>query len=285
MLATPILSGGTLVAVLTVHAHSARAWSVSDRHLVGELAERVWSSVARVRDRAALVRSRTALSQAERMAALGAVLGGISHELNNPLAVVTAQAQLIAMLADGTDLADRAHKVHEAGDRCARIIRNFAAVARQTPPDRQRVEIDDVLVRAIRQVSAIDGCDIHSVVARPLPPVLADADQIYQILVNLLVNARQALERGGADEKRIRVRTWADAASVHVEVADTGPGVPPELRTRIFEPFFTTKPVGEGTGMGLSLAQGMAELHGGTLALMPTEGGAVFRLSLPVDRG
>jgi len=285
VLATPIVSGGRLMAVLTIHVRTARSWSVSDRHLVGALAERVWSSVARVRDRADLVRSRTALSQAERMAALGAVLGGISHELNNPLAVVTAQAQLIAMLAQGTDLAERAHKVHEAGDRCARIIRNFAAIARQTPPDRQRVEIDDVLVRAIRQVSAIDGCDIHSVVARPLPSVLADPDQIYQILINLLVNARQAIARSDGGDMTIRVRTWADAASVHVEVADAGSGVPADLHARIFEPFFTTKPVGEGTGMGLSLAQGMAELHGGTLVLMPSAAGAVFRLTLPIDRG
>lgn len=283
LLAVPILSGGRTIAVLTLHAAEPRRWSANDRRVVRELAERVWSTLDRVRGQVALTRSRAALGQAERMAALGAVLGGISHELNNPLAVVTAQAQLIALLAENTELAERANRVHEAGERCARIIRNFAAVARQAPPDRHLARPADIVARAVRQVEAQGDVTIGRDAMVPLPDVMVDPDHIHQILVNLLANARQAMLRARTARPTITVRASAADAMVRIDVADDGPGIPADVRDRIFEPFFTTKPVGEGTGMGLALAQGLAELHGGSLALLPSRSGATFRLILPAS--
>jgi two-component system NtrC family sensor kinase len=117
-----------------------------------------------------------------------------------------------------------------------------------------------------------------------LPQIAADADQIHQIIINLLINAQHAL--AGAEGDRIVTISTAlgpEPMTVALDVADTGPGVPEQARRRIFEPFFTTKAQGEGTGVGLSFSQGIAEAHGGRLILLPTARGATFRLTLPVD--
>jgi CheY-like chemotaxis protein len=119
--------------------------------------------------------------------------------------------------------------------------------------------------------------------AEDIPPILADADQLHQVLLNLIINAQQCLQdRAGA--RRIRVETRYDAAPdvVRIRVADNGPGIPAHLRARIFEPFFTTKPMGVGTGVGLAVSLGIVEAHGGSLAVdCPAEGGSVFTVTLP----
>lgn len=236
---------------------------------------------------AALQRSRDALYQSEKLSALGSLLAGVSHELNNPLSIVVAQAVMMERQATGTDLAERAFKIRKAADRCARIVQTFLAMARQKRPERTAVDLNTVANSAIELASyglRSDGVGITRAFAPRLPRISADGDQLHQIVTNLIVNAQQAMA-GQSSLRWLEVRTalGPEPRTVILEVADSGPGIPADLRRRIFEPFYTTKPQGEGTGVGLSFSQGLAEAHGGRLTLGPSEKGACFRLTLPFD--
>lgn len=239
---------------------------------------------------AALERSRASLYQTEKLSALGSLLAGVSHELNNPLSIVVAQAVMLERATGGTPLAERAQKIRKAADRCARIVQTFLAMARQKRPERKPVALNDVARAAMELTSyglRVDGIAVDLQLAEGLPQIAADADQLHQVIVNLVVNAQHALADLPADhERRVIVRTapGVEPKTVILEVADTGPGVPADARRRIFEPFFTTKPQGQGTGVGLSFSQGLVEAHGGRLALVPSPCGATFRATLPIER-
>ena len=233
-----------------------------------------------------LARQRESLYQREKLAALGSLLAGVSHELNNPLSVVVARA---VMLEEQGDPATRAaaHKIRTAADRCARIVRTFLAMARQQRPARGPVAVNDVVAAALDITSyaiRTSGIDLELELAPGIPRINADADQLHQVLLNLIVNAQQSLQDQPAP-RRIRVNTCFDALFdlVCITVADNGPGIPAHLRARIFEPYFTTKPTGVGTGVGLAVSLGIVEAHDGTLAVAcPEEGGAVFTVTLPI---
>jgi two-component system NtrC family sensor kinase len=180
-----------------------------------------------------------------------------------------------------------AQKIRTAAERCARILRTFLAMARQQQPERGPVAINDVVTDAL-DIAAYavrtSSIDLTVELAHDVPLIFADADQLHQVMLNLIINAQQSLQEHPAP-RRLRVTTAFDATAgvVRVRVADNGPGIPPALRARIFEPYFTTKPIGVGTGVGLAVSLGIAEAHGGTLVVdCPPEGGAVFTISLPV---
>ncbi|MDM0008177.1 PAS domain-containing protein [Variovorax sp. J22G73] len=233
-----------------------------------------------------LARQREALHQREKLAALGSLLAGVAHELNNPLAVVVARAVLLEEQGDANTRA-MAAKIRVAAERCARIVRSFLGMARQQPPERGPVALHEVVAAALDMTAyamRTSGVEVVLDEAGDLPPILADADQIHQVLLNLLINAQQALQ-DQPPPRRIRLRTRHDAAAnrVCVTVSDNGPGIPPALRTRVFEPYFTTKPTGIGTGVGLAVSLGIVEAHGGELTVdSPAGGGAVFDMALPV---
>jgi two-component system NtrC family sensor kinase len=177
-------------------------------------------------------------------------------------------------------------KIRAAADRCARIVRTFLAMARQQRPERGRVAINDVVTAAL-DITAYavrtSGIEVALDLAA-VPPIHADADQLHQVLLNLVINAQHALQ-DHPGSRCIRVTTRHDPAleAVRISVADSGPGIPAELRARVFEPYFTTKPIGVGTGVGLAVSLGIVEAHGGTLTVdCPPDGGAVFRITLPV---
>jgi two-component system NtrC family sensor kinase len=237
------------------------------------------------RSAAELARQREALYQREKLAALGSLLAGVAHELNNPLSVVVARAVLLEEQGDSATRA-AAVKIRTAAERCARIVRTFLAMARQQQPERGPVAINEVVTAAL-DIAAYavrtSGVEITLDLAPGIPLILADADQLHQVMLNLVINAQQSLQERPAP-RRIRIRSGYDAASfdVHVSVADNGPGVPAHLRARIFDPYFTTKPIGIGTGVGLAVSLGIVEAHGGTLTLdCPAEGGVVFTMTLP----
>lgn len=236
---------------------------------------------------AQLERSREALYQSEKMMALGSLLAGVAHELNNPLAVVVAHATMLEEEAEGTPHASDATKIRTAAERCARIVQSFLAMARQKPPERRATDANRLITSALDLAGyslRTAGVEVITELATELPPLRVDPDQLHQVLSNLIVNAQQAmLERDGPRQLRI-VSRHADEA-VEIEVADTGVGIPEHLRRRIFEPFFTTKPQGAGTGIGLSYSMGVIEAHGGTLQLAETSAdGSCFRLRLPVGQ-
>jgi signal transduction histidine kinase len=233
-----------------------------------------------------LAQQREALHQREKLAALGSLLAGVAHELNNPLSVVVARA---VMLEEQGHPATQsaALKIRTAAERCARIVRTFLAMARQQPPQRGAVAINEVISAAL-DITAYtvrtSNIEIEVDLADDIPPVLADADQLHQVLMNLIVNAQQIL-RDRAGRRRIRVasRYDPDERVIRIVVADNGPGIPEHLRARVFEPYFTTKPTGAGTGVGLAVSHGIVEAHGGTLTLdCPEMGGVLFTITLPV---
>jgi PAS domain S-box-containing protein len=241
---------------------------------------------ARKRAEEELERSREALYQTEKLTALGSLLAGVSHELNNPLSIVVTLSMLLEGQAKGTPLAERASKIRHAAERCAKIVQTFLAMARQRAPERVRVEANEVVQGAIDLADyglRTAGIEVSTDLAAGLPPLWADPDQLHQVVLNLIVNAQQALH-DKADERRLSIRTCAGErpCTVIIEIADNGPGIPPEARRRIFDPFFTTKPQGVGTGLGLSFSLGIAEAHGGTIRLCDVAGGgACFVIELP----
>ena len=242
----------------------------------------------RRRAEAALAKSRETLYQAEKLTALGSLLAGVSHELNNPLSIVVAQAVMMERQSAGTELAERAGKIRKAADRCARIVQSFLAMARQKRPEREAVDLNAVATAAHELAEfglKTEGVKTLRALTPGLPPILADSDQIHQVVINLIVNAQHALVAAGVREPTLTLRSQLGdrPGTVVLEVADNGPGIPADVQRRIFEPFYTTKPQGQGTGVGLSFSQGVAEAHGGSLELVPSADGACFRLTMPID--
>ena len=239
------------------------------------------------RAEAEIARQREALAQSEKLAAMGSLLAGVAHELNNPLSVVVGQSVLMQDTAPDEKTAQRARKIQLAADRCARIVKTFLSLARRRPPERREVDLNETVLAAIELVTyalRTDEIDLTLDLADGSPHLWADADQLNQVVTNLVVNAQQALQASPAP-RRISVTTRfdQDAGTIRLMVADNGPGVPADIRSRIFDPFFTTKPAGLGTGVGLSLVHNIVYGHGGTIVLDETPGGgATFAAELPV---
>ena len=240
------------------------------------------------------------LRRSERMASLGTTLAGVAHELNNPLAAIGGFAQL--MLRDGNvSEEDRAalQTIHHESNRAAKIVRDLLTFARREEGEqRERVDLNDVigyLMATQRYAMETRGIEREVTLEPNLPPVFAERTQIEQVALNLLVNARQALEAmidapaqlgPGPRERRPRigVRTWSEGRKVLLEISDNGPGIPPELRSRIWDPFFTTKAEGEGTGLGLPMVHGIVTSYDGAIDLETDVGvGTRFVISLPAD--
>jgi PAS domain S-box-containing protein len=226
--------------------------------------------------------------QAEKLAALGQTMSGVAHELNNPLATILACAERLA----GRRLDEQTRRdldaIHNAAERAARIVRNLQTFARKRHTTRTTVDLNQVVreTLALREhEQRIANVVILEALAAALPPIFADAHQIQQILLNLLINAEQAmLEAHGRGT--LILRSWQDPSrdAVVLEVNDDGPGVPKEVQSKIFDPFFTTKTIGKGTGLGLTVAYAIAQEHGGRLTLASEAGrGASFFLELPVS--
>jgi two-component system NtrC family sensor kinase len=235
---------------------------------------------------AEIERQRDALHQSEKLAALGSLLAGVAHELNNPLSILIGNALTLQSEAEGVSqpVAERAQRIQAAAERCGRIVRSFLAMARQRKTQPRSVEVEVLIGNALGLLAyglRAAGIEIEQAIAPGLPSVFCDPDQVTQVLTNLLVNAQQALE-GEPQPRRVRLGAVAHGNAIVIEVADNGPGIPPNLRSRVFDPFFTTKQMGVGTGIGLAVSRGIVEAHGGSLTLAPSDRGATFLLRLPL---
>ena len=235
---------------------------------------------------AQIERQREALHQNEKLSALGSLLAGVAHELNNPLSIVVAQAVLLAETNRDEKIIKRANGIRAAAERCARIVKTFLSMARQQTPEQGAVDINLLVDNALELIGytlRTAGIEIIENRSENLPYVWGDADQLHQVVANLLVNAQQAMMET-PEPRRLTITTSFDDAAkkIILMLDDTGPGVPADMRSRIFDPFFTTKPTGVGTGIGLSVCHGVVESHRGKIDITDSpDGGARFVIQLP----
>src|SRR5918995_3899710 len=211
------------------------------------------------------------LLQAEKLAALGQTISGVAHELNNPLATILTWAERLSQRPADDQTKRGLAAILAESERAARIVRNLLTFARKRHTTRGMVDVNQVIretlaLRAYEQrlsnVTIIDG------LSSGLPQVFADQHQMQQVLLNLVINAEQAMI-GSNGRGTLILRTWHDPEknAVVLEVNDDGPGVPDEVQPRIFDPFFTTKEVGKGTGLGLTVAYAIVQEHGGRITV------------------
>jgi signal transduction histidine kinase/FixJ family two-component response regulator len=225
------------------------------------------------------------LLQTEKLAALGQMVSGIAHELSNPLTSILGYAQRLLARQDISGGLEEARRIYQEAERAGTILRQLLLNARETIPERRLVSLNQIVMRAMelqRFGLAAEKIRVEIDLDPALPFVHADAGQLQQVLINLLSNARQALEEQGPGGT-IRLRTRrAVNRRVLLEIEDNGPGVPPAIQARIFDPFFTTKPAGVGTGLGLSIVLSVVREHGGQVHIQsPPQGGARFQIELP----
>jgi two-component system NtrC family sensor kinase len=228
----------------------------------------------------------TQLIQSEKLAAVGQLVSGVAHELNNPL---TSIAGLSEFLLEQKELGkkDRGHLqvIQEQAQRAGRIVRNLLTFARKGPTERAPVDLNDVVKRTLQLMSydlKLKDITVTRDLPNVLPAVLGDRHSLQQVVLNLMTNAAQAVaEQPPTQPRRIAVSTWFDGR-VHLRIADTGPGISDDVVHSVFTPFFTTKEPGKGTGLGLSITYSIVENHGGHItAERPSGGGAAFHVELP----
>lgn len=228
------------------------------------------------------------LLQAEKMAALGQTISGVAHELNNPLATILSWSERLVQRSTADAALRRGIEViHGESERAARIVRNLLTFARKRQATRAMVDVNKVVreTLALRSYEQrVTNISIIDALASGLPLIFADAHQLQQVLLNLVINAEQAM-LGAHGRGEMVIRSWFDPQreAVTVEVNDDGPGVAAEVQPRVFDPFFTTKDVGKGTGLGLTVAYAIVQEHGGRIRLESPPGrGASFFIELPV---
>lgn len=314
-LLVPVLFGVDLLGVIAVgRKSSGERFGPDDRQLMLTLANqssiaienaRAFDEIAklnetleaRVEERTRELRDTQALlMQSEKMRTLGQLVAGVAHELNNPIGFVHANLKLLEeyvakLLAaqergeDGARLREAIAKLlsrsREGTQRVKQIVADLRTFSRMDHAELQEADLNEEIERtvALMEPRARCGIDVERDFGA-LPRVRCHAGQINQVFMNLLINACDAM----GDKGRIRVRTRSlDERRVRLEFEDEGPGIPPEMRDRVFEPFFTTKPVGQGTGLGLSLSHGIIERHGGRIWVESEPGaGTRFVIELPV---
>lgn len=229
------------------------------------------------------LRLRSQLIHSERLSAVGQLVSGVAHELNNPLQSILGFTELLIDAEERPEMRRDLEQVRSEAIRAGKIVRNLLAFVRRSSSERTIASVNDIVKTTISLRSYEFGSAnirLFESYGEGLPAVVVNPEEIQQVILNLILNAEQAMRaahRGGT----LTVTTKCVDAMVTIEIQDDGPGVPAALAGRVFEPFFSTKEVGEGTGLGLSIAMGIAEAHGGTLTLVPTDKGACFRLALP----
>jgi PAS domain S-box-containing protein len=256
------------------------AWSAAS---IVNAAGRVTHVVAVIRDQTEELLMREHLVRGERLAAIGELVSGVAHEVNNPLQSVIGTIELLLGEQHDARVRDDLERARYEAGRAGRIVRNLLAFVRRSPAERLLSDINEIVqstvsVRAYELGQA--NVQLREEYGPNMPVVLANRDEIQQVILNLVINAQHAMvDANGGGVMTVRTFTHGDRAVI--EVADDGPGIASEYAGRVFEPFFTTKVVGAGTGLGLSLSFGIAQAHGGSLELMPADRGACFRLTLP----
>lgn len=280
-----------IIGGLVVGSRKIREFSVADISLLTAVGSQVASAVDKSRlyeeTRQAyenLRRTQEQLVHSEKLAAVGQLISGVAHELNNPLTAILGYSQLLSGSGEvGPQALGYSEKLYKQALRTHRIVQNLLSFARQRKPERVPVRLNGILedTLALRDYDLrMSQIRVHLELASELPEVLADPHQLQQVFLNLINNSIDAILETKS-EGDLWVRTGAGNGQIFVEFVDSGPGV--KDASRVFDPFYTTKPVGKGTGLGLSICYGIITEHGGTIEVknMP-ERGAAFRIELPL---
>ena len=223
------------------------------------------------------------LRERDKLFTLGLLAGGVAHDLNNPLAVIGAHAQLLLRRPQDDDAAEQLRGILASVERCSRIVADLLHFARRHPPERAPVEVGEVLrsTLALRERRLeTSGVEVEVALCEELPLLLADAHQLQQLFLNVLVNAEQAMgEEGG----RLRISACGDErdGAVVVEIWNDGPRIPPDALPQLFEPLFTTKTGDDGTGLGLFICRRIVRAHGGSIVVRSDDDGTAFTIRLP----
>lgn len=225
------------------------------------------------------------LRRAEKLAAVGELVAGVAHELNNPLTGISTFAQLLLEEKLEGEQAESVQLIKREADRAIGVIRDLLLFARKTEPRDVPVDINTIVQHTIRlrsYASRSSGIEVHTHLDPSNPQVRGDDQKLQQVLLNLLVNAEYAMQ--DVHVRHLSIMTRKDRGKVHIVISDTGQGMSDDTRERIFEPFFTTKPAGVGTGLGLSVSYGIVQGHNGGIAVDSTPNvGTTFTVTLPLS--
>ena len=257
-------------------------WSVIEKEDRGTL-----GLVVHVQDLTEERRMAEQLRQTEKLAAIGELVAGVAHEVNNPLTGISAFAQLLLEQDMSGDVHESVRLIKRESDRAAAVIRDLLLFARNGQARTSLVDLNAVIEQTLRlrgySLRSLD-VDVRTELAPELAMVQADPQRLQQVLINLLVNAEHAMQH--APVRRLSIRTQDEEGRVIVEIADSGIGMPADVLPHVFEPFFTTKHDGAGTGLGLSVSYGIIQSHRGNISVESAPGaGTVFRISLPAEPG
>jgi signal transduction histidine kinase len=291
----PLPGDSAIHGVFILWFHAAHRFDDGERRLFEDLSAQISAALRNAQlaaaERSGRERERAladAMHQTEKLAALGELVAGVAHELNNPLTGISMFAQLLLDESLDEDQRESVRMIKREADRAVGVIRDLLAFSRKTGPRMVAVDLNALVNQTLRlrayplQTAGVQVCPELDAA---LPAIPGDDRKLQQVLLNLIVNAEYAMHR--QETRVLTVRTaWEDAPNggrVLAEVTDTGTGMAPELVKHIFEPFFTTKPAGVGTGLGLSVSYGIVHAHGGTITVRSTPGaGSTFVVVLPI---
>ena len=285
--ALPITGDRALTAVVVLLSRDAREPDEALLAMLTDIGSRIGQHLSHRRVEVELRHQREVLYQTEKLSALGRLVAGVAHEMNNPLGIISSRIELMLGEAEGQAFPaqhlEDLKVIHRNVLRVAGVAQALRSFARQSTGERRPVDLNTVVAETLLLVGkpmSTDNVRITTLLDQPLPSLLGDANALQQVLLNLLTNAREALTGGG----EICIQTGRDPARsgrVRLIVTDTGPGIPPEHLPHLFEPFYTTKP--SGTGLGLAVSYGIVQNHLGTIDVHSVAGqGATFTLSFPI---
>ena len=306
VLAVPLRVRGEIIGALTVGDRTGRVFTPADVLLVEAFADQAALALdnsrlyEETRERLrALQDTQAQLVQAAKLSAVGQLVSGVAHELNNPLSVVIGHGQLMLTKNPPPEIRRPIELIVAQGDRMAKIVQGLLLFSRQRSTARGAVSLPEIVEQTLFLRAAqlrLSGIEAQVEHAPDLPAADGDAHQLQQVILNLVLNAEQAILDGRGNgapaaeapdvpSDRIAIRMGRANVEgvewVRMEVEDNGPGIAPDVLPRVFDPFFTTKAVGQGTGLGLSVSYGIVEQHGGHLLAESRPGRTVFTVLLP----
>jgi signal transduction histidine kinase len=283
----PLVVDGVVTGMLRIS--TTRGLSREQRSLYFALAADVSRAIERLgaqRAHARLVQER--LLQSEKMSSVGQLVSGVAHELNNPLTGIMGFAQLLLLRDLDETSRKQVETIYGEAERASKIVQNLLTFARRRKAQKELCNVNELIERVLELRNydlRVRNIDVELALDDSVPQTMADANQVQQVFLNVIINAEQAM-RAGSQTGRLRISTASDRKHVVVRFRDSGPGMSSETLRRIFDPFFTTKDAGEGTGLGLTISYGIIEEHGGRIWAESQPGkGTTFVIELPIIAG